>query len=58
MPGTRWEDLGADHYDFFGVLRDVQRQYGIRVPDDDAFEMERVGDLIKFVAAAVDRASG
>ena len=52
VPDARWEDLGADRFDFFGVLRDVQERFGIEIPDDDAFEMEKVSDLMKFVMAA------
>ena len=52
IPDARWEDLGGDRFDFFGVLGDLQERYGIDIPDDDAFEMEKVSDLIKFVEAA------
>ena len=52
VPDARWEDFGADRFDFFAVLRDLQNQYRIEIPSDDAFEMEKVADLIKFVAAA------
>ena len=51
VPAARWEDFGADRFDVFGVLRDVQEKFGIEIPDDDAFEMEKVGDLIEFVEA-------
>lgn len=52
VPDARWEDFGADQFDFFAVLRDVQKRYEIEIPDDDAFEMDKVGDLIRFVEAA------
>ena len=48
---ARWEDFGADQYDFFGVLREIQKRYEIEIPSDDAFEMEKVDDLITFVVA-------
>ena len=57
VPDARWQDFGADRFDFFAVLRDVQKRYGIEIPDDDAFEMEKVGDLIKFVEAVRCRQS-
>lgn len=50
---ARWDEIGADRFDFFAVLRDIQARYGIEIPDDDAFEMEKVSDLIAFVEAAV-----
>lgn len=52
VPEARWGDFGADRFDFFAVLRDLQERYEIEIPDDDAFEMEKVGDLVKFVEAA------
>jgi acyl carrier protein len=52
VPAARWQDFGADRFDFFGVLRAVQDRYGIEIPDDDAFEMATVGDLIAYLVAA------
>lgn len=52
VPDARWGDFGAGRFDFFRVLRDVQERYGIEIPDDAAFEMEKAGELIKFVEAA------
>ena len=51
VPAARWEAIGVDRYDFFGVLNGTQKHYRIKIPDDDAFEMETVGDLIAFVLA-------
>ncbi len=51
VPDARWEDFGADRFDFFGVLSEIQKRYGIEIPDDDAFEMDKVSDLITFVDA-------
>ena len=44
-----WDDVGVDRYDLFGILKDVERKLGIRVPDDDAFDMNTVGDLVSFL---------
>ncbi len=51
VPDARWEDFGADRFDLFGVLSEIQKRYEIEIPDDDAFEMEKVADLIAFVEA-------
>ena len=51
VPAAHWEDIGADRFDFFAVLRNLQNCYGIEIPDDDAFEMHKVADLISFVVA-------
>ena len=52
VPAAKWADFGADRFDFMGVLRNVQKHYSIEIPDDDAFEMETVGQLIAFVLAS------
>ena len=52
VPTARWEDFGADRYDLFGILNGIQTHYRIKIPDDAAFEMATVGDLIAFVQAA------
>ena len=44
-----WDDVGVDRFDLFGILKDVERNLGIRVPDDDAFDMSTVGDLVSFL---------
>ena len=44
-----WDDVGVDRFDLFGILKDVERNLGIRVPDDDAFDMSTVGDLVAFL---------
>jgi acyl carrier protein len=51
VPNARWEDFGADRFDVFAVLKAIQNHFGIKIPDDDAFEMEKVADLITFVVA-------
>jgi acyl carrier protein len=55
VPEARWEDFGADQFDFFAVLRDLQKRYEIEISDDDSFEIfetKKVGDLVKLVEAA------
>ena len=47
-----WDDAGVGRYDLFGILKEVERHFGIRVLDDDAFEMNTVGDLVSFLERA------
>jgi acyl carrier protein len=51
VPEARWEDVLPDRFDFYGLLSDTQKRFGIEIPDDDAFDMETFGDLIAFVRA-------
>lgn len=51
VPEARWENVLPDRFDFYGLLSDTQKRFGIEIPDDDAFEMETFGDLIAFVRA-------
>ncbi len=55
VPDARWEEFGADRFDFFAVLSALQKRYGIVIPDDDAFEMHKVADLINFVVIRCKR---
>jgi acyl carrier protein len=52
VPEAKWEDFGADRYDFMGILSGVEKRYGIEIPSDDAYDMETVGELMSFVEAA------
>ncbi len=49
VPEARWEDVLPDRFDFYGLLSDAQKRFGIDIPDEDAFAMETFGDLIAFI---------
>jgi acyl carrier protein len=46
-PGTRFkEDLDADSLDLYELLMELEDDYGIRVPEEQAARIETVGDAV------------
>jgi acyl carrier protein len=53
-PETRFrEDLDADSLDLYELVMELEDRYGIRVSEEDAAELETIGDVVDFVAARV-----
>ena len=52
--GTRFkDDLNADSLHLVELLVELEDDYGIRIPDDEAARIETVGQLVDYVAAHV-----
>ncbi|MDQ3936450.1 MAG: acyl carrier protein [Actinomycetota bacterium] len=52
------EDLNADSLHLVELMVELEDDYGIRVPDDEAARIKTVGQVVDFVAArAPERAS-
>lgn len=50
MKGSRLrEDLHADSMDEIEIIRAVEEDFGIEIPDEDAEQIETVGDLASLV---------
>jgi acyl carrier protein len=50
--GTRFrEDLEADSLDLVGLLVELEDQYGVRIPDEEAARITTVGQAADYVAA-------
>ena len=50
--GTRFrEDLDADSLDLYELVMELEDSYGIRVPEEDAADIETVGQAVDFVLA-------
>ena len=45
------EDLGADSLDLVEVVMDLEDQFGLKIPDEDARELTTVGKAIDYVVA-------
>src|SRR6476619_483208 len=43
------EDLGADSLDLVEVVMDLEDQFGLKIPDEDARELTTVGKAIDYV---------
>jgi acyl carrier protein len=55
--GTRFrEDLDADSLDLYELVMELEDSYGIRVPEEEAAEIETVGQAVDFVLARIPTA--
>lgn len=52
-PETRFkEDLAADSYTLFGLVLDLQDEYGFEIPPEKLEELTTVGKVIEFLKEA------
>ena len=49
------EDLDADSLDLYELVMELEDRYGIRVSEEEAAEIETVGDAVDFVCAREPR---
>lgn len=45
------EDLNADSLDIVELMMDLEEEFGITIPDEEAMKMVTVGDIITYVEA-------
>ena len=58
QPETRFrEDLDADSLDLYELVMELEDRYGIRVSEEEAAEIETVGNAVDFVCARVPATS-
>ena len=43
-------DLGADSLDTVELIMELERVFGVKIPDEDATGIATVGDAIKYIA--------
>ena len=48
------EDLGADSLDTVELVMAFEEEFGVDIPDDDAEQMQTVGDAIKYLKEHAD----
>jgi acyl carrier protein len=54
QPETRFrEDLDADSLDLYELVMELEDRYGIRVSEEEAAEIQTVGDAVDFVCDRV-----
>jgi acyl carrier protein len=57
-PETRFrEDLDADSLDLYELVMELEDRYGIRISEEEAAEIETVGNAVDFVCARAPAAS-
>jgi acyl carrier protein len=47
------EDLDADSLDLYELVMELEDSYGVRVPEEEAAEIETVGQAVDFVLARI-----
>ena len=52
------EDLDADSLDLYELVMELEDRYGIRVSEEEAAEIETVGNAVDFVCARVPATYG
>jgi acyl carrier protein len=45
------EDLGADSLDLVEMIMELEDQFGIKIPDDDAQRIQTVGQAVEYVTS-------
>ncbi len=45
------EDLGADSLDTVELVMAFEEEFGMEIPDEDAEQLQTVGDAIKYIEA-------
>jgi acyl carrier protein len=50
------EDLDADSLDLYELVMELEDSYGVRVPEEEAAEIETVGQAVDFVLARIPTA--
>lgn len=47
------QDLGADSLDTVEFIMEIEKEFNIEVPDDDAEKITTVGECIKYIEARI-----
>jgi len=50
------EDLDADSLDLYELVMELEDSYGVRVPEEEAADIETVGQAVDFVLARIPAA--
>lgn len=49
---TIQQDLGADSLDTVDLIMDFEREFDIKIPEEEAEKIQTVGDAIKYIENA------
>lgn len=45
------EDLNADSLDIVELMMELEENFGITIPDEEATQMSTIGDIVKYMEA-------
>ena len=49
------DDLGADSLDVVELVMEMEKEFGITIPDEEAGKMRTVGDAVKYIESHVKK---
>ena len=49
---TFQQDLGADSLDIVELMMQLENEFGVKIPEDEANKIQTVGEAIKFIEDA------
>lgn len=54
MESSFIEDLGADSLDVVELIMDLQEEFDIEIPDEEAEKVQTVGDVVDYIKTHTD----
>ena len=55
MDASFVDDLGADSLDVVEMIMEIEDEFGIEIPDEDAEKLVTVGDAIKYLERRLEQ---
>jgi acyl carrier protein len=52
------EDIGADSLDIVELVMELEEEFDIQIPDDQAEKIKTVGEAVEFIKAAIKNKGG
>lgn len=49
------DDLGAESLDVIEIIMRLEEEFGIEIPDEDAENINTVGDLVKYIEEKISQ---
>jgi len=54
MESSFMDDLGADSLDVVELIMDLQDEFSLEIPDEDAEKIHTVGDVVEYIKEHTD----
>lgn len=54
MEASFMDDLGADSLDVVELIMDLQDEFSLEIPDEDAEKIHTVGDVVEYIKEHTD----
>jgi acyl carrier protein len=54
MESSFMDDLGADSLDVVELIMDLQDEFNLEIPDEEAEKIQKVGDVVNYIKEHTD----